>query len=130
VDGVVLDESEYFLDGSTLVRVGGEWPVTQNMDLPDTEVGTFSVTYLNSFPVDGLGAYAAGILACEYAKACSGGKCKLPSGVTEITRAGVTMTITSGAFPGGLTGIREVDAYIMAWNPTHLRSKPTVWSPS
>jgi hypothetical protein len=131
IDGVVLDPSEYWVNGDYLIRTNGTpWPVTQNMDAPITAPGTFAVTYLNAYPVDGLGAYAAGILACEFAKACSGAKgCRLPSGVTEITRAGVSMTINSGAFPNGLTGIREVDAYITAWNPAGLRSKPTVWAP-
>ena len=46
------------------------------------------------------GAYVGGILACEYAKACSGDrKCKLPSGVTEITRRGITMSIQQGMLP-------------------------------
>lgn len=130
VDGTVLAPTAYYLRGRHLYRTDGTaWPTTQNMTVPDTQTGTFSITYLRAYPVDGLGAYAAGILACEFAKACSGGKCRLPSGVTEISRAGVTMTIASGAFPDGLTGIREVDAYIMAWNPNRARQASEVWSP-
>jgi hypothetical protein len=123
VDGVALDTDAYVVrDGERLVRVDGEkWPAERDK---------ITVTYLRAIPVDGLGAYAAGILACEYAKACSGAKgCRLPSGVTEITRQGVTMTITSGAFPDGKTGIREVDAFVMRWNPNGLKSAPTVWTP-
>ena len=131
LDGSVLSPSAYRVDnGHLLVRLdGGVWPTCQVMDAPDTEAGTFSVTYLNAYPVDGLGAYAAGVLACEYAKACSGAKCRLPSGVTDISRAGVTMTITTGLFPGGVTGIREVDTYLLRWNPNGLRMPPRVWSP-
>jgi hypothetical protein len=130
IDGVVLAPTAYYVNGRHLYRTDGTaWPSTQNMTVPDTQPGTFSVTYLRAYPVDGLGAYAAGVLACEFAKACSGGKCRLPSGVTEISRAGVTMTIASGAFPDGLTGIREVDAYIMAWNPNRVRQASAVWSP-
>lgn len=132
VDGVPLDPDDYYVHGSTLIRTdGGQWPTSQNMDLPTTEPGTFAVTYLRAHPVDGLGAYVAGILACEFAKACSGAKgCRLPSSVTEITRAGVSMTIASGAFPGGVTGIREVDAYIASWNPSHVQARSSVWTPS
>jgi hypothetical protein len=131
VDGVTLPATSYRVDnGDRLVRLdGGLWPACQDMDKAPTEVGTMAVTYLNSYPVDGLGAYAAGVLACEYAKACSGKKCSLPAGVTDITRRGISMTITTGAFPGGVTGIREVDSYLMRWNPNHLTMAPRVWSP-
>lgn len=131
VDGQPLPVTAYRVDnGNRLVRLdGGLWPVCQNMDKPDTEVGTMSVTYLNAYAVDGLGAYAAGVLACEYAKACAGAKCRLPSGVTDIARRGISMTITTGLFPDGVTGIREVDAYILRWNPNGLRMAPRVWSP-
>jgi hypothetical protein len=130
IDGIPLDPSTYYVHGNTLIRRTGQWPATQNMAAPTTEIGTFAVTYLRAHPVDGLGAYVAGILACEFAKACSGAKgCRLPAGVTEITRAGVSMTIASGAFPGGVTGIREVDADISAWTPSHAQARPSVWTP-
>lgn len=131
LDGEALDPGDYRVDnGNELVRTdGGVWPTTQEMALAPTEVGTFAVTYLRGIPVDGLGSYAAGVLACEYAAACSGSKCRLPSGVTNITRQGVSMEINSGFFPGGLTGIREVDVFITRWNPNGLKAPTTVWSP-
>ena len=69
------------------------------------------------------------MLACEFAKACTGGKCRLPSSVTSIARQGVTMTISSGMFLGGQTGIREVDAYVVSVNPNAQVMPPVVWSP-
>jgi hypothetical protein len=133
VDGVVVPSTDYRVDdGRLLVWQGtgdAPWPQTQDVTLADTEPGTFSVTYLNAHEVDGGGQYAAAILANEYAKACGGRKCRLPSGVTSIVRQGITMEIASGAFPGGLTGIREVDAWIALWNPDHLSRGATVWSP-
>lgn len=131
VDGVPLPPTAYRVDnGNRLVRMDGEpWPACQEMGKPAGEVGTFTVEYLPAEPVDGLGAYAAGLLACEFAKACSGKKCTLPSGVTQIVRQGVNMTIASGAFTDGLTGIREVDAYITRFNPHGLKMASAVWSP-
>lgn len=131
VDGVVLDQSAWRLDPpGHLVRLdGGSWPTCQDMTLADTEVGTMSVTYLNAAVVDGLGAYAGGVLASEFAKACAGQKCRLPTGVTEITRRGFTMTIPAGMFTEGLTGIREVDAFILAYNPYRQKTPSMVWSP-
>jgi hypothetical protein len=131
IDGVAVDPADYRVDnGNQLVRVDGQfWPTTQDMLLAPTEVGTFAITYLNGIPVDGLGARAAGVLACEFAQAIQGLNCALPPTVTSIARQGVSMTLEAGVFPGGVTGIREVDMYIERWNPGHLRSATRVWSP-
>ena len=130
IDGA--DFTDYALaDGNKLVRTDGEqWPATNDMTLPDTEVGTWSVTYLNGLQVNALGAYAAGILACEFAKACSGAACRLPANVVSIIRAGVQMQMLPGTFPGGKTGIREVDAYVRQYNPQGFVTPPAVWSPN
>lgn len=133
IDGVLVPETDYGLDGNRLMWLGGgdcPFPKTQDVTLPDTEPGTFSVTYINGYPVDSLGAYAAGVLAMEFAKACTRAKgCRLPSGVTSIVRQGVSMEIAAGTFTDGFTGIREVDAYIGLWNPKALTSQARVWSP-
>lgn len=131
IDGVVLDESAYRLDaGGWLVRTDGEtWPLCQHIDAPDTEAGTWSVTYTPGEAVDGLGATAAGLLALEYAKACSGRACALPAGVTSVARGGVTMTLGADLFPDNRTGITAVDHYVERWNPHGLKSRPVVWSP-
>lgn len=132
VDGAVIPPSNYRIDGNSVVWVGAgacPWPTCQDLAKPDTEVGTFSITYLNAYPVDSIGAYAVGILALEFAKACSGSKCRLPSGVTSVTRGGVSYDINPGVFPDGFTGIREVDAFIGLWNPGGLRQRSGVWFP-
>lgn len=134
VDGSVIDPADYRVYGTRVLWTGpGDcpWSTCQDLTLDDDQPGTFSITYLNSYAVDGLGAYAAGTLAYEYAQACTGGKCRLPSNVTLITRQGVSYEIASGSFPDGYTGIREVDAYIAMWRPPDSPSRPpTVWSPS
>lgn len=133
VDGAVIVSSKYRVDSNTLVWTDPgtcPWPSCQDMSKPDSAVGTFSVTYLNSWPVDTLGAYAAGVLAMEFAKACTGSnKCRLPSGVSSVARQGVSFEVVTGAFPGGFTGIREIDSYITLWNPGAIRNSPRVWSP-
>lgn len=134
VDGVVLAPTDYMLTGGNQLVWRGAGPcpftTTQNLSLPDTEVGTYSVTYLNTYPVDSVGACAVGLLAAEYAKSIRGAKgCRLPNNVTAVTRQGVSMELVTGSFPDGLTGIREVDAFIMLWNPRGLVNGPKVWSP-
>jgi hypothetical protein len=130
VDGLVLDPTAYRIDnGNRLTRIDGEcWPLCQNMNAEDDQPGTFSVTYTPGVPVDGLAEFAAGLLACEFAKACTGGDCVLPSGVTQVARSGVTYTIAADAFAGG-TGVREVDAFVRRWNPHRLTGPSLVWSP-
>jgi len=49
--------------------------------------------------------------------------------VTSIARQGVTMTFGTEMFPGGRTGIREIDAYLFSINPHGLKMPPMVWSP-
>ncbi len=131
VDGVALDSSDYRLDnGHLLVRTdGGMWPLCQNMNLNHTEAGTFAVQYVPGVHPGATGAWAAGILTAEFAKACNGQKCRLPSSVTSVSRQGVNMDFSEGMFAGGQTGIREVDAYILSVNPKHLHQPPRVWSP-
>lgn len=132
MDGVRLDPSAYRLDaGGVLVRTDGMgWPLTNDLGAPDGSPGTWSVAFVPGYPVDLLGAQAAGRLAGEYVKACSDGDCALPQAVvTGLSRNGVTMTLTPGAFPEGKTGVQTVDAYLERWNPHALSVPPMVWSP-
>lgn len=132
VDGAVVPATDYRIDGSSLVWVGSgdcPWPVCQDLAAADDQPGTFSVTYLNSWPVDQLGAYACAVLAMEYANACAGNTCRLPIGVTSVVRQGIAFEVQIGSFPGGMTGIREVDSYLALWNPDGLRQATAVWSP-
>lgn len=125
VDGVVLDPASYHVEnGDKLIRDDGKaWPACGGKD--------FTVTYLNSHAVDAMGAYAAGVLAYEFLKLLTQDKtkCRLPSSVTNVQRQGLTFEITRGMFANGVTGIPEVDTFIMLWNPHGLKTKPAVYSP-
>lgn len=134
VDGVPIDLSNVRLDnGNILVwQGGGECPfkINQDLSLPDTEVGTFSITYLNAHEPDRQAALAVGYLAMEFAKACKPkGKCALPRGVTDVVRNGISFTIDAGLFPNGLTNIDTVDAFIRRWNPNNKTQQSRVLVP-
>jgi hypothetical protein len=137
IDGVALPVTSYRVDnGNRLVRTDGRsWPSCQYMDrdVTSTDVsvaqGTMGIWYVPGIKPSAAGLWAAGVLTCEFAKACSGGKCRLPTAVTSIARQGVTMEFSTGMFPDGMTGIREVDAYLTSINPYALRTPPKVWSP-
>jgi hypothetical protein len=122
IDGVVLDPTTYHVeDGNKLVRLDKlGWPPCGGKE--------FTVTYLNSYPVDDLGQFIGGLLADEFLKAMTSKKCRLPSSVTNVTRQGLSFEVTRGMFTDGATGVPEVDAYVLQWNPHGLRTKPGVYS--
>lgn len=124
VDGVELplDTGDWRVDnGHRLVWQGaGASPIPRSQDLsrPDTEVGTWSITYSQSHAVPADGAIAVALLAEEFAKAFEKkSSCRLPKGVTNVTRNGVSFSVEAGLFPGGLTGIEVVDQFILKWAP-------------
>jgi hypothetical protein len=136
IDGVVVDLADYRVDNGNLLVYGGTgdcpFPNDQNFQLLDTEVGTWSITYLNAFTPDLLAQQAAAKLAFEFALACSAddaSECRLPSGVTTIVRTGVTMELAAGLFPEGFTGIPEIDAWITLVNPGNRKFQTRIWSP-
>lgn len=117
-----LDSGDIRLDNGYILVWQGDGPSpfleTQDLNKPDTEPGTWSITYSRSHPVGPDGALAVAYLAMEFAKACKPkGKCSLPKGVQTVARNGVSFTIEAGLFPGGLTGIEIVDAFILKWYP-------------
>ena len=142
IDSLLIDGDEVDIttgdwrldDGHLLVWQGeGDSPIpsTQDLNKPDTAVGTWSITYSQSYPVLADGRLAVAYLAAEFAKACQPkGKCRLPRGVTSVVRNGVSFSIEAGLFPGGLTGIDIVDQYILKWAPAGSPTKnATVFDP-
>ena len=132
VDGAALDPTAYRIDNRRLlVRVdGGDWPACNDLGKDPTEPGTWQVSYLRGAPVPSAGQLAAGLLACEMAKAlCGDSSCKLPQRVQNISREGVT-TVIIDSFEGlekGQTGIWFVDSWVMSMNNAPRR--PKVYSP-
>jgi hypothetical protein len=131
VGGAKVDPTAYRIDnGHLLVRQDGDcWPLCQDMTQPWDGEDAFSILYLPGIRPGAAGLWAAGLLAYEFAKACTGGKCRLPSSVTSLARQGVSMEFTQGMFAGGVSGIREVDAWVKSVNPANLSQPSRVWSP-
>ena len=152
IDGVVVDPDTYRLDERRwLVRVPDpadpttmlRWPACQAMGLPDTEDGTFSVTYRYGQDPPPLGIHAAGQLGCELYKACAGQECALPTGTTRTVRQGITIeklafsawayvparNARGGRAAGWNTGLPLVDAFLAGYNPGGIKRRPTFWAP-
>ncbi len=140
IDGILVDPSEYRLDERRyLTRMNGSlWPSCQQLDLDDTESGTFSITYQYGQTPPQIAKDAAAQLSCEIWKACASangldvGECVLPTGATRITRQGITIERTffqqdeNGVWR---TGMPFVDGFLNAINPRGLQRSPTFWAP-
>lgn len=141
VDGVVVDASKYRLDDRRrLVRLRDAdgtnlgWPTTQAFDLPDTEEGTWSVSYTWGREPPEMGVRAAAVLACELALSCdpeNGGTCRLPRNVTSASRDGITIQMSPQELADTImgTGMWEVENFLLAYNPKRLRQAASVWWP-
>ena len=135
VDGVVVDPSAYEVrERRQLVRIdGSHWPCCQQ----ECAERSFAVTYVYGKSPPQIGVDAALALACEIYKSCpiSGatGECLLPTGVTRVTRQGITIERTflqrdtNGIWR---TGIAAVDYFLNTVNPAGIPRRGTVWSPS
>src|SRR5699024_472918 len=121
IDGNVLPDSAYRVDyGNILIRTDGQtWPAVQDMLADPSELNTFEVTYKRGIEVPAGGQFAAGVLACELAKAyCGDQTCELPKRVQTVTRQGVTVGFMD-QFEGleeGKTGIWSIDSWIASVN--------------
>lgn len=136
IDGAVLSPSLYRLvERRYLTRLGGErWPACQDLSLPDTEPGTWSVTYEHGSDPPMAGRMAAAELACQLYRACAGEECALPSGVTRISRQGIVVErqpFASWAFRerAWRSGLPLVDAFLNAYNPSGMQRLPVFWAP-
>jgi hypothetical protein len=87
------------------------------------------VSYYRGTGPNSLLDYAAGVLGWEFYQACLGNDCRLPAGVTSVSRQGISFQIQTGLFQNGMTGIREVDAVIGLYNPNGLKAPPVISSP-
>lgn len=130
VDGAVIDPATYWVDDyRKLVRASGYdcWPDCQDLDKPDTEKSTWSVTYRRGTLPGPMGEIALTLLAAETDKLFNCDKtCQLPKGATRVTREGVSYEVE---IPTGRTGIRLVDQWLDAVNPYHARNTMGVYSP-
>jgi hypothetical protein len=133
VDGSTIDPSGYKVyDNRWLVRLDTAtcWPYCADFNVT-SGTGFFQVKYLRGTAVPDALLTAAGTLACEYAKACLGQVCRLPSRVVSVARQGVTVSMVDvdQLLTKGLTGLTEVDQVIVSLNPYGLKQRTRFYSP-
>lgn len=133
VNGIVINAADYRVDNrDKLVGLNGQcFPRCQDMNLESPAEGTFQVTYQRGVPVPVAGQIAAGLLACEFIKACTGGDCRLPGNLQSLSRNGVEVQMIDPTddLAAGLTGIPDVDLWVRSVNPNKLARRMRVSSP-
>ncbi len=133
IDGVVVDPSTYRVDDNRWrVREGGLcWPQCPNFDNPAGGEGVWEVTYPRGREVPTSVLNAIGTLAWEWILACRGSSaCRISSWVVAMDRQGTSFQFVNPVeiLTLGLSGIKEIDMLIRAYNPAGLRQQPKVLS--
>lgn len=136
VDGAVLDPAAYRVDDDrSLVRTDGNgWPCCQDVRLPDTEPGTFSVRFRHGLVPVEPGPMACVELGYQFALAFNPttmGNCALPPHVQNLVRQGATVALVDplALIKDGFLGLFLCDRFIKATNPYGIDRPARVLSP-
>lgn len=132
IDGVPVTGIYRMDNNRLLVRTDGQrWPRCNDLSKNDSQPGTWSVTALYGEEVPTSGQLAVGELACEIIKATNGLDCRLPPGVKELARQGVTISIPDfgDLIKDGRTGLYLVDMFLFSVNPSQLATRSRTYSP-
>lgn len=134
IDGATLPTSAYWVadDRFVVLSSGGQWPSTQLQHLPNTDVGTFSITYTWGVAPPPAVRSGARRLACELLAMSTGGGSSLSDRVRSVSRQGTSFELVSPQDlleSNGRTGIYEVDLAISAYNSGGNVAPPVVLSP-
>lgn len=131
IDGTPLATGAYRVDNNRLlVRTdGGRWPRCNDLSRDDTEPDTWSVRAAYGEELPEGASLAVGQLACEIVKSAMGGDCKLPAGIQQLVRQGITISYpdVGELFRQGRTGLYLVDMFISTWNPYQLKQRSRVY---
>jgi hypothetical protein len=141
VDGDVLDPSQYTLyDRRRLIRnvdatgtTTGAWPWNQQLQLPLTEPGTWSIDYEWGKPPPPGGKAACIELTIEVARSLSGAQdSRLPARVISVASEGINMAVGDALsyIVQDLSGIPIVDLFLQAYNKAKLRRRTVFLGPN
>lgn len=107
------------------------FPDCQDLELDDTEEGTFSVAYVRGRGVPHLGELAMQALVCALARLCAGASdCPLPANIARLTRKGVEIQFTKGDAAEQLVeAVPEIALFLRVWNPNRLMARSRIYRP-
>lgn len=128
VDGAILVSGSYTVyDYQTLLRTDGSpWPMCNDLNKTEDEVGTWSVEVVLGQAVPVMGQLAVGELALQFINACVDvDACLLPTPVQQLVRQGVTLTFLdpNEIFAAGKIGLYRSDLFISTFNPAGIPAR-------
>ena len=126
-NGSVFTDWRFYRPNWLVRSDNGCWPCCQDLALPTTSDGTWSITYTyGQAPPEGAKS-AARTLTTELVKACVADKsCRIPTGAVSVTKRGIIYDISE--FEGRI-GIPEIDMWLRAVNPKRRRQRARILSP-
>ena len=139
LDGEILEpEVDYTVVGDLLARLDPDgsgndtWPACQNIALPDTEEGTFSVTFTWGAMPPSLGLAAARDLACLLVADACGEDCKPSERMVTRQAGGTTVQLISPDGDIRTSMPRTVKLFIDAFGPPKpsMRTFPKIRRPN
>ena len=131
IDGSPLVSGSYTVyDHQMLIRTDGQpWPMCNDLNLPNTAVGTWSVEVEFGTEVPKSGQLAVGELALQLINAlCDVDACSLPKPVQQLVRQGVSLTFLdpNEIFADGRVGLYFCDLFISTFNPGGIPARAQV----
>ncbi len=128
IDGSPLVSGSYKVyDNQMLIRTDGSpWPMCNDLNKDNTEVGTWSVEAVLGTDVPKTGQLAVGELALELINACvDADACSLPKPVQQLVRQGVSLTFLdpNEIFADGRVGLYFSDLFISTFNPGGIAAR-------
>lgn len=130
IDGALFTQWALY-DNRSLVRQDAlGWPHVQHLTVPLGLAGTWSIEYTHGIPQPRGGTMAARSLTLEIALTYSSKPSRLRGRLAQASRTGTSLNLDDPrAWVGMLTGIPEVDLFIVGTNPKGLVSQPMITSP-
>lgn len=123
----------YVRDGYKLVRSDDHpWPSRNQLNLADTEEGTFSITYSFGTPAPNVVKRAALTLGVEYAREdMRDPRTRLPPGTRTASRDGLSVGLDTEVDRIRTAGsaIPDIAAVMGTFNPTNNRMPTLIYSP-
>lgn len=109
-----LIENRYLVGWTKADGTLRTWPCCQRLELPATADDTFEIQLTRGLAPPRGGMLSAASLSCELIASSTGGTCRLPKRVTNITRQGVSVAVLDPLtlFAEGRTGLSEVDLWL------------------
>jgi len=127
MSGTIVPPADYYYDAArgTLCHVTpSRWPTA---DPRQEDVGTLEVDTLIGSPPDAWALSVATALACEMLRSCMGDdQCRLPANATQVTNAGITITLSDDEI---LHALPEVSRWALTINPARATMPGRIFSP-